>query len=99
MINNFLNISDLSSQNLKDILNIETNNTNFLKNKSIGMIFEKYSTKSNKKKIFIKFTDSKIMNQLSYKVISKNKLMKKIKLKNEIKSDIKKIFYCFKAVY
>ena len=55
--------------------------------------------KTNKKRIFIKFTNSKIMNQLSYKVISKNKLMKKIKLKNEIKSDIKKIFYCFKAVY
>ncbi len=55
--------------------------------------------KTNKKRIFIKFINSKIMNQLSYKVISKNKLMKKIKLKNEIKSDIKKIFYCFKAVY
>lgn len=45
-MNNFLNISDLSSQNLNDILNIETNNTNFLKNKSIGMIFEKYSTRT-----------------------------------------------------
>tara|TARA_B110000858_G_scaffold197201_1_gene258109 strand:- start:626 stop:1543 length:918 start_codon:yes stop_codon:yes gene_type:complete len=55
--------------------------------------------KTNKKRIFIKFTNSKIMNQLSYKVISKNDLMKKIKLKGEIKSDIKKIFYFFKAIY
>ena len=55
--------------------------------------------KTNKKKIFIKFTNSKIMNQLSYKVISKNDLMKKIKLKGEIKSDIKKIFYFFKAIH
>jgi hypothetical protein len=31
MINNLFNISDLSSQNLRDILNIETNNSNFLK--------------------------------------------------------------------
>ena len=45
-MNNFLNISDLSSQNLRDILNIETNNSNFLKDKSIGMIFEKYSTRT-----------------------------------------------------
>ena len=55
--------------------------------------------KTNKKRIFIKFTNSKIMNQLSYKVISKNDLMKKIKLKGEIKSEIKKIFYFFKAIY
>jgi ornithine carbamoyltransferase len=45
-MNNFLNISDLSSQNLRDILNIEKNNSNFFKNKSIGMIFEKYSTRT-----------------------------------------------------
>ena len=45
-MNNFLNISDLSSQNLRKILDIETNNSNFLKNKSIGMIFEKYSTRT-----------------------------------------------------
>jgi len=45
-MNNFLNISELSSQNLRDILNIETNNSNFLKDKSIGMIFEKYSTRT-----------------------------------------------------
>ena len=45
-MDNFLNISDLSSQNLRDILNIEANNSNFLKKKSIGMIFEKYSTRT-----------------------------------------------------
>ncbi len=45
-MNNFLNISDLSSQNLRDILNIETINSNFLKKRSIGMIFEKYSTRT-----------------------------------------------------
>ena len=38
------------------------------------------------------------MNQLSYKVISKNNLMKKIRLKGEIKSDIKKIFDSLKAI-
>ena len=43
---NFLNISDLNSQNLRDILSIDDHNNNFLKNKSIGMIFEKYSTRT-----------------------------------------------------
>ena len=43
---NFLDISDLSSQNLRDILNIETTNPNYLKDNSIGMIFEKYSTRT-----------------------------------------------------
>jgi len=43
---NFLNISDLSSQNLRNILNIDSRNIDFLKNKSIGMIFEKYSTRT-----------------------------------------------------
>jgi UDP-glucose 4-epimerase len=55
--------------------------------------------KKYKKKFFIKFTNSKIMNQLSYKVITKNDLMKNIKLKGEIQTDIKKIFDSFKAVY
>ena len=54
--------------------------------------------KKNKNKISVKFTNSKIMNQLSYKVISKNNLMKKIRLKGEIKSDIKKIFDSLKAI-
>lgn len=43
---NFLDISDLSSQNLRDILNIETINSNDLKGRSVGMIFEKYSTRT-----------------------------------------------------
>ena len=43
---NFLNISDLSSQNLRNILKIDSRNIDFLKNKSIGMIFEKYSTRT-----------------------------------------------------
>jgi len=54
--------------------------------------------KKNKNIISVKFTNSKIMNQLSYKVISKNNLMKKIRLKGEIKSDIKKIFDSLKAI-
>ena len=43
---NFLDISDLSSQNIRDILNIETTNSNYLKDSSVGMIFEKYSTRT-----------------------------------------------------
>jgi ornithine carbamoyltransferase len=43
---NFFNISDLNTQNLRDILNIEGTNNNFLQSKSIGMIFEKYSTRT-----------------------------------------------------
>jgi len=43
---NFFNISDLTSQNLRDILNNEINNSKHLKNRSIGMIFEKYSTRT-----------------------------------------------------
>ena len=46
MNKNFLNIADLSSQNLRDILNIDDGNLDFLKNKYIGMIFEKYSTRT-----------------------------------------------------
>jgi ornithine carbamoyltransferase len=43
---NFLNIPDLSSQNLRDIFSIDDRNIGFFKNKSIGMIFEKYSTRT-----------------------------------------------------
>jgi UDP-glucose 4-epimerase len=51
-----------------------------------------------KKKIEIKYTKSRIMNQLSYKVINQTGLLKKIKLKKEIKSDIKNIFLAFKNI-
>ena len=54
--------------------------------------------KKFKKKILIKFTRSKIMNQLSYKVFSRNNLRKKLFLKEEIETEIKKIFYCFKKI-
>ena len=38
------------------------------------------------------------MNQLSYKVVNQTGLLKKIKLKKEIKSDIKNIFFAFKNI-
>ena len=38
------------------------------------------------------------MNQLSYKVINQTGLLKKIKLKKEIHSDIKDIFFAFKDI-
>jgi nucleoside-diphosphate-sugar epimerase len=54
--------------------------------------------KEFKKEITIKLTSSKIMNQLSYKVVSQNKLMKRVSLKKEIKSEIKYIFSALKIV-
>ena len=57
-----------------------------------------YYIGSFQKKINIKYTKSRIMNQLSYKVINQTGLLKKIKLKKEIKSDIKNIFFAFKNI-
>jgi len=54
--------------------------------------------KKNKKKISINFTKSKIMNQLSYKVINKTNLLSKIKLRKKIDKDIKDIFLSFKKI-
>jgi len=54
--------------------------------------------KGFKKKINIEYTKSRIMNQLSYKVVNQTGLLKKIKLKKEIRSDIKNIFLAFKNV-
>jgi UDP-glucose 4-epimerase len=51
-----------------------------------------------KKNINIKYTKSRIMNQLSYKVVNQTGLLKNIKLKKEIKSDIKNIFFAFKNI-
>lgn len=45
MINNFFNISELSSHSIFKILD-SIEDTNILKNKSIGLIFEKYSTRT-----------------------------------------------------
>ena len=42
---NFLNISDLSFNEIIDILNLKTN-TSVLNSKNIGLIFEKYSTRT-----------------------------------------------------
>ena len=55
-----------------------------------------YFIKFFKKKISVEYTKSRIMNQLSYKVVNQTGLLKKIKLKKEIKSDIKNIFFAFK---
>lgn len=46
MINNFFNISDLSSQDLLYLLSNKFEKSNVLKGKNIGMIFEKYSTRT-----------------------------------------------------
>ncbi len=54
--------------------------------------------KKNKKKISINFTKSKIMNQLSYKVVNKTNLLSKIKLGKKIDKDIKDIFFSFKKI-
>ena len=75
----------------KKIHNICTNN--FTVRQIIGFI------KKNKKNIRILFTNSKIMNQLSYKVICGTGLTDKIMLKKEIKSDIRRIFKAFKNLY
>ncbi len=45
MNKNFLNISDLTKENIFSILNINNDN-NCLQNKSIGLLFEKYSTRT-----------------------------------------------------
>ena len=45
MIKNFLNISDLSKENIYEILNLKTE-TSILRNKSLGLLFEKYSTRT-----------------------------------------------------
>ena len=45
MINNLFNISDLSKDQIHKILNIDSNNK-ILKDKSIGLLFEKYSTRT-----------------------------------------------------
>lgn len=68
----------------------------FSKNYTVRQIL--FLIKKFKKKINIKYTKSKIMNQLSYKVVNHTGLLKKIKLKKEIKSDIKKIFFAFKNI-
>ena len=45
MINNFFNISDLSKQQIFTIIN-NNENIKILQNKSIGLLFEKYSTRT-----------------------------------------------------
>lgn len=55
--------------------------------------------KQNSKNVRIKYTDSKIMNQLSYKLTTSTKLRDKARLGKEIKSEIKNIFSAFKNIY
>lgn len=49
-MNNLINISDLKIEDIEIILkyasDLRNNNENFLKNKNIGLIFEKYSTRT-----------------------------------------------------
>ncbi len=45
MISSLLNISDLNKEDITSILNTEVNNS-ILKNKNIGLLFEKYSTRT-----------------------------------------------------
>ena len=45
MIKSLLDISDLSEQQARSILNVNDNNK-FLNGKNIGLIFEKYSTRT-----------------------------------------------------
>lgn len=54
--------------------------------------------KKNKKRIKIKYVNSKIMNRLSYKTITKTYLRNQAKLSNKIQSDIKDIFKAFRGI-
>ena len=45
MVNSILDISDLSEQQVRSILDLKDNNK-FLDGKNIGLLFEKYSTRT-----------------------------------------------------